>query len=222
MKQFFIRFLNMFIGLVLMSFGIIITIKANIGYAPWDAFHIGLSIVTGLSFGIISIIVGLVIIIIVTLFGETFGFATIFNVIIIGIFLDIILYLDFIPIADNMILGIAMMIIGLYIISFAMYFYIKSAFGAGPRDSLMVLLTRKTKLPVGVCRTAIEAFVTFVGWLLGGMVGIGTVISAIAIGFCIQTTFRLLKFDVTAVKHESIKDTFNNLFGKGVRKINAD
>ena len=104
-----------------------------------------------------------------------------------------------------------MLISGLFVIAIGSYFYIKSAFGVGPRDNLMVVLARKTKLPVGVCRFAIELAVTLIGWLLGGMVGIGTVISVIAIGFCIQITFKVFKFDVTAVKHETLRDTFGKI-----------
>jgi len=209
MKHLCIRLLNMTIGLILTALGIILTIKANIGYAPWEVFHVGLSKAIGLSFGITTIIVGLVIVIIVTLLGEKFGFGTIASMVMTGIFADIILILDLIPIADNFLIGILMLIAGLFIISLGTYFYIKTGYGVGPRDNLMVVLARKTKLPVGFCRVIVEFFVTATGWLLGGMVGIGTIISVIAIGFCIQITFTLLKFDVTEVKHESLGDTFN-------------
>jgi len=97
---------------------------------------------------------------------------------------------------------------GLFIISAGSYFYIKSAFGTGPRDSLMVVLAKKTKMPAGVCRSIIELSVTIAGWFLGGMAGLGTIIAVIGIGFCIQITFKLFKFDVTAVRHESLRDTF--------------
>ena len=214
MKLFFVRLLNMLIGLFLYAFGIIITIKANIGYAPWEIFHVGLSNTTGLSIGMISILAGLIIVIFITISGEKLGLGTISNMLFIGLFIDIILMIDFIPIAHNIISGIVMIIIGLFIISIATFFYMKSAFGAGPRDNLMVVLTRKTKMPVGICRGLIELLVTVVGWLLGGMVGIGTVISVIAIGFCIQITFRVLKFDVTSVKHESMGDTFAVFSGR--------
>ena len=214
MKHFFVRFLNMIIGLILYALGIIITIKAHIGYAPWEVFHVGLANTTGLSLGVTTIIVGIIILIIVTLTGEKLGFGTILSMLLTGIFLDIILMIDFIPIARNMLSGIVMLVIGMFIISIGSFFYIKAAFGAGPRDNLMVVLARKTKIPVGICRGIIELLVTFVGWLLGGMVGIGTVISVVAIGFCIQITFKVLKFDVTSVKHESLKDTYNALIGK--------
>ena len=214
MNHFYARLLNMIIGLILYAFGIIISIKANIGYAPWEVFHVGLAVTTGISLGLVTIIVGIVIVILVTVMGEKLGFGTICSMLLTGIFIDIILFVDFIPTSQNIVLGIIMLVIGLFFISLGSYFYIKSAFGVGPRDNLMVVLARKTKIPVGVCRCIIELLVTIIGWLLGGMVGIGTIISVIAIGFCIQITFKALKFDVTAVKHESLKDTLALWSGK--------
>ena len=207
MKSFLLRFLNMLIGLMLYALGIIISIKANVGYAPWEVFHVGLANTIGLSIGVTTIIAGIVIVIIVTAMKETLGFGTIASMVLTGVFIDIILLLDLIPLAKNMAYGIAMLIMGLFIISIGSYFYIKSAFGVGPRDNLMVVLARKIKIPVGICRFIIELSVTFIGWLLGGMAGIGTVISVIAIGFCVQITFKVLKFDVTSINHESLKDT---------------
>ena len=212
MKSFIIRFLLMIVGLTLFALGIVITIKANVGYAPWDVFHAGLANTIGLSFGTISILVGIVILVINSLFREKLGLGTILNIVLIGVFIDIIFLIDFIPTINNPVIGIAVLLLGLLIISLGSYFYIKSAFGAGPRDNLMIILARKTKIPIGICRSIIELLVTIIGWILGGMVGIGTLISVIGIGFCIQITFKILKFDVTSVKHESIIDTFKNLF----------
>ena len=206
----------MLIGLVLYGFGIVVTIKANIGYAPWEVFHVGLALTTGMSIGIASIIAGIFILIIVTAFGEKFGLGTVSSMILTGIFIDVFLIMDIVPIAAHLPAGIIMLIIGLLVISIGSYFYIKSAFGVGPRDNLMVVLARKIKIPVGVCRSIIELSVTLIGWILGGMVGIGTVISVLVLGFGIEMVFKLFKFDVTAIKHESLSDTFAALSGKKV------
>jgi len=196
----------------LYAIGIVITIKANIGYAPWDVFHVGLANKTGLSIGLISIIVGLAIVILVTILKEKLGLGTVSNMVFIGLFIDV--FFPHIPTANNPIIGTVMLIAGLFIISIGSYFYIKSAFGCGPRDSLMVVLARGTKLPVGICRIIIELLATFTGWLFGGMVGFGTVISAIGIGFFIQLVFKIFRFDVTSVKHETLGDTW-----KAVRNV---
>jgi len=201
----------MIFGLLLFAIGIVVTIRANIGYAPWDVFHVGIANRTGLSLGVISILVGLALVIIVTLLGEKLGLGTISNMILIGLFLDLIFYIDIIPLAENIITGTIMLITGLFVISVGTYFYIKSAFSVGPRDNLMVVMTKRTKLPVGLCRCIVEFLVTISGWLLGGMVGFGTIISVVAIGFCIQIVFKIFRFDVTSVKHETLADTFVSL-----------
>lgn len=211
MKQYLIRLFRLILGLLLYAFGIVITMNAHIGFAPWDVFHAGLAKITGLNFGTASIITGVAIVIITLLLGEKLGLGTILNMVLIGVFLDLLIEFHIIPVAGNIILGILMVIAGLFIIALASYFYIGSAFGAGPRDSLMVALTRKTGLPVGVCRGTIELIAVIIGWRLGGMLGIGTIISAFVIGFCIQVTFKLLKFDATAVKHETFDQTWKIL-----------
>ena len=203
----------MVIGIILFSFGIIFVIRANIGAAPWDVLHTGIANTAGLTIGTASIAVGILILIIIKFWGHKLGFGTIASMLLTGIFVDVILTVDIIPKMNNIAPALTMLVVGLFGISTGSYFYIKSAFGAGPRDSLMVLLAQKTKLPVGVCRGMLEFFVTITGWLLGGLVGVGTVIFAIGIGFCIQITFRLFKFDVAAVKHESLGDTLAVLTG---------
>jgi len=104
-----------------------------------------------------------------------------------------------------------MMFLGLFIISFASYFYIGSGFGAGPRDSLMVAIERKTGLAVGISRGIIEGSAVVVGWFLGGPVGLGTVLAALGISFCIQAVFSLMKFEATMVTHETLNATLQSL-----------
>lgn len=212
MKRFYIRLLRLIFGLFLYALGIVVTMNAHIGYAPWDVFHVGFAKMVGMSIGTSSIVTGVVIGMISVLLGEKLGLGTILNMVLIGVFLDIILVLNIIPLASNLSLGIIMMIIGLFIIALATYFYIGSSFGAGPRDSLMVALIRKTGLSVGICRGSIELIAVFVGWRLGGMIGIGTIISAFLVGFCVQITFKLLKFDATKVNHETLHGTYKILF----------
>ncbi len=212
LKKYLKRILGLLFGLFLYSLGIVLTLKANIGYAPWEVLHVGLSRTTGMSIGVASILVGLLIGLVVWLMKESLGLGTLLNMILIGIFIDILILLDFIPKMNQFPQGLLLMVIGLFVISFGSYFYIGSGFGAGPRDSLMVVLTRKTGLPVGVCRGGIELTAVFVGWLLGGMVGIGTVIAAFGIGLCVQITFKILKFDPTTVKHETLRQTISTVF----------
>lgn len=213
MKHFLARILRLLFGLFLYSLGIVVTMDAHIGYAPWDVLHVGMAKTIGMSIGTVSIIVGIVIGILTVLLGEKLGLGTLLNMVLIGLFLDMLIGFEFIPVASNFVFGILMVIVGLFIIALASYYYIGSGFGAGPRDSLMVALTRKTGLPVGVCRGTIELLAVFAGWRLGGMVGIGTIISAFVIGFCVQSTFKILKFDATTVKHETLDQTIKILIG---------
>ena len=206
----------MIAGLFVFALGIVMTIQANIGYAPWDVFSVGLSITFGMSIGVASILTGFVLLIITTIAGEKNGIGTFLNIVLIGVFIDLFLFLNFIPVFENLVPGIIMLIAGLFLISIGSCFYIKAGFGAGPRDSLMVVLLRKLKIHIGIIRSVLELSVTVIGWLLGGMVGIGTVISVFGIGLCIQITFKVLRFDITSVKHESLYDTY--LFLKGVKK----
>lgn len=217
MKQFYFRLIRLILGLILYALGIVLTLRADIGYAPWEVFHAGLSETTGISFGTVTIIVGVLIAIVTVALGEKIGLGSILNMFLIGIFLDILLEFNIVPEAGTIVSGIVMIIAGLFIIAIASYFYIKSAFGTGPRDSLMVVLARKTKLPIGLCRGTIELLAVLIGWSLGGMVGIGTIISAFAVGFCVQITFKLFRFDATEVKHETLDQTCKMLFIKKKR-----
>jgi uncharacterized protein len=217
MNNFYKRFINLLIGLFLYALGIVITMKANLGFAPWEVFHWGIGKNIGMTIGSVSILTGLVICVLVILMGEKLGLGTILNMILIGVFIDLLLSINLIPQISELVSGVAVMIAGLFTISFGSYFYINSGFGAGPRDSLMVAIKRKTKLPVGLCRGILEVSVVLIGWILGGPVGIGTVLAAFGISFCIQIVFSLLRFEATSVKHETIdvtKKNFKTLYNK--------
>ncbi|HKL59221.1 MAG TPA: hypothetical protein VJ863_04930 [Sphaerochaeta sp.] len=211
MNKFLLRLLRLFLGLFLYAVGIVLTMKANIGYASWEVFHAGLSTVFGIQIGTISILVGLALCIIVMIGGEKLGLGTLCNMVFIGLFMNLLLGMDVFPTLTNFYLGVVQMVGGLFVIAIATVYYISSGFGAGPRDSLMVVLTRKTKLSVGICRSGLEILVVLIGALLGGSFGIGTILAAVIIGFCIQITFKLFRFDPTTVVHENFMDTFRNL-----------
>jgi len=208
---YFKRIVYLVLGTFLLAFGIVLTMKANIGFAPWDVFHWGVAKVTGTTVGFVSIVTGLIICVIVAILGEKLGLGTIVNMVTIGLYIDLLLYRDLIPEMHSFVPGLFMLITGLFVIAFATFLYISSAFGAGPRDSLMVALERVTKRPVGLCRGSIEVAVCLIGWILGGQVGVGTLISALGIGVCVQIVFSLLKFDATAVRHETLDETFKHL-----------
>ena len=214
MKRLMSRILYTIMGLVLYALGIVITMNANIGYSPWDVFHAGLAKQTGLSIGSASILTGFFILIVVSLLKEKLGVGTLLNIALIGAFIDLFLSVKFIPKQTGFAGGIIMLIAGLFVISVGTYFYIRAAFGAGPRDSLMVALTRITKLPIGACRGIVELAAALIGWALGGMFGVGTIISGFCVGFCVQITFSAFRFNAADVRHETFKQTFDNVFHK--------
>lgn len=211
MNSFAKRMVKLLFGLFLYALGIVLTMKANLGFAPWEVFHQGVSNTIGLSIGKVSILTGFVICILVVLSGEKLGLGTILNMFLIGTFMDMILGLGVIPQMKGLISGVLMMFTGLFTISFASYFYIGSAFGAGPRDSLMVTIERKTGLAVGISRGIIEGSAVLIGWFLGGPVGLGTILGAFGISFCIQIVFTLMKFETTRIKHETLGATLQSL-----------
>lgn len=216
------RMMYLFLGTFIVAVGIVMTMKANLGYAPWDVFHRGISDAIGISIGNVSIVASIVICIIVMALGEKLGFGTIVNLVTIGLYIDLLLPLKIIPEMHKVMPGLAMLILGLFLCAFGSYLYIASGYGAGPRDSLMVALERKSKLSVGVCRGIIEVLVCLIGWILGGPVGVGTVISAFGIGVCVQMVFSWVKFDATSVKHETLDETIKNLKSAFKKRLGED
>ncbi len=205
MEQYTKRIFKLNSGLFFVALGITMTIKAHIGYGPWEVFHAGLAETFNISMGLASILDGLAIGIIIVLAGEKIGIGTILNMIMIGLWIDLIMPL----LKEQATLkeGIIFLLMGLFVISYGLYFYMSAGLGAGPCDSLMVAITKRTKAPIGSCRGSMELVAVILGWSLGGMIGPGTVIAAVGLGFSIQVTFKLLRFDATHIRHETIRDT---------------
>lgn len=202
------RTIRLIFGLFLYALGSFLSIQANIGLAPWEAFSMGGAYLTHISYGNIVVISGFVIIAIDFAFKEKIGFGTILNAILIGKFVDLIQFANIVPLMSNFWLGILMLLLGQVVICVGSYFYIGASLGCGPRDALMVALgKRMPRIPIGAIRGLIEGTVLIIGWLLGAKVGMGTVISVFGIGLILQFTFKLLHFDVKSIKHESVADT---------------
>lgn len=202
-----VRLAVLLAGLILYSLGIALTVRANIGFSPWDILHQGISNRTGMSFGIVSTLVGVSIVFLNALFKERIGVATILNAIFIGLFLDVIMPL--IPKAGGLLAGIPMMLAGLFTMGFATVFYISVGMGAGPRDGLMLALTKSSGKDIALVRNGIEIIVTALGYLLGGPVGIGTVITALTMGYFVKFAFKTTGFDPAAIRHQYLDSGFS-------------
>ena len=192
--------LLLFVGFFVLALASVLLKQANIGLGPWDALHDGISRQTPLTYGQASIAVC----------KERLGFGTLLNILVIGTFVDILLAAGWIPKLSGAFLpGLIYGTLGVTLMAVGIWLYISAAMGAGPRDSLMVILARRTGKPVGACRACVEALALLAGWALGGQVGMGTILFTLMGGPIMQLVFRLVKFDVKAVRHQTFRETIS-------------
>lgn len=138
MKNYAVRTARLLFGLALFGFGCYLSIQANIGLAPWDAFSMGFAKLTGQSYGNMTVLTGLGILVVDCLLGEKIGVATVLNTLLVGKFVDLFDALGLVPKLDNFFAGVALLLAGQVVLCLGSYFYIGAAMGCGPRDSLMV------------------------------------------------------------------------------------
>lgn len=186
------RWLLLLGGLLCYGLSLRLMIDAHVGVSPWDVFHIGISRKTGLSVGQVSILVGAVLVAFTTLgLRERVGPGTVLNVILIGLVLDWLAPLS--PHPTFWPWQWAQFGLGLLLIGFATGAYVSAGMGAGPRDSLMLGLSRVLGWPVGRIRTGVELVVLLLGTLLGGPVGLGTLAFALVVGPSVAWGLRLFE-----------------------------
>jgi len=171
-------------GLFLYGWSMAMMIQAALGLDPWDVLHQGLARYLPVSFGTVTILVGAVVLLLWIPLRQWPGLGTISNVFVIGLAADFGLWV--IPSPDSLLARIALMVSAVVLNGFAGAAYIGSHFGPGPRDGLMTGLVTRTGASIRLVRTSLEVTVLVSGWLLGGQVGIGTVVYAVAIGPLVQ------------------------------------
>jgi len=189
-------------------------VRANIGYAAWDVLNDGFAKTVGVSLGLASISIGLFLMVIVYISREKIGLGSILNMVLVGVFIDLIMSFGIIPEGSGYLSSLALLFAGMVTLALASALYINSGFGAGPRDSVMVILMRKTGLPVGACRSSLELTAVALGWLMGGQVGVGTLITSLGMGMTMQVIFKLVRFNPTTVKHETLLQTWKALINR--------
>lgn len=177
------------IGLLGYAVAVVLMIQSQLGLGPWDAFHVGLQQLTGIPVGEASIYVGMLLVVGNWFIGVRPGVGTIVNMIMIGVFIDLLLPL--LPQAHSWLVGLAYFIPGILICGLSTGFYIGAGLGKGPRDGLMVGLSNRTGWQVRRVRTLIELVVLFFGWLMGAPIGFGTILFALGIGPAVQWGMRL-------------------------------
>lgn len=183
------RWVQLVVGLLGYGLAVPLMIRSGLGLGPWDAFHVGLHNLTGISVGVASILVGLLIVIGSFRLGVRPGPGTIANMVLIGLFIDLIMPL--IPDAGGWELGLAYFVVGIILSGVATGMYIGAGLGSGPRDGLMLGVSRLRGWPVRRVRTGIEMMALLAGWGMGGTVGVGTVLFAAAIGPAVQVGLQL-------------------------------
>lgn len=202
-------------GLATFATGVYLTIQANIGVAPWDCFFLGIENTFGIKYGNVAVMTSLVVICIDLLLKERIGLGTLIDAVFTGKVVDFLDWLDVVPEQESVVIGIVMMIVGLFLNGLGQFIYMRVALCCGPRDGLLVGLSKKlNRIPIGVVSVLILAIVLFFGWMLGGPIGIGTLIGAFLMGPIMQFVFKLLRFDAEAVQHQDIFASVKVLAGK--------
>jgi uncharacterized membrane protein YczE len=163
--------------------------QASLGLGPWDVLNDGLAQLTGIQLGTASIVVGALVLLLWIPIREKPGVGTLTNTLLIGLFTD--MALSVVRSVSGLLLQSVWLIAGLLLAGLGSVLYLGSQLGAGPRDGLMLGLSRKTGWSLHLTRTALEISVLVAGWLLGGAVGVGTVLIAFAIGPVIQFISRM-------------------------------
>ncbi|WP_045729951.1 YczE/YyaS/YitT family protein [Pseudarthrobacter chlorophenolicus] len=180
----FRRLVQLFAGLAMYGISLALFIRAGLGLDPWDVFHQGVANRTGLSIGVVVIIVSFLVLLLWIPLRQRPGFGTLCNAILVGVFADVGLAL--IPSLSNLAGQVGLLAGAILLNGIASACYIGARFGPGARDGLMTGLARRTGWSVRLSRTLIEVVVLAAGWLLGGSVGVGTVLYALAIGPLVQ------------------------------------
>ncbi|GAA5121875.1 membrane protein [Pseudonocardia adelaidensis] len=174
------RLPQLFCGLALYAVSMAMQIRSGLGLNPWDVLHEGLTKQTPLSFGAITAITGVIVLLLWIPLRQRPGVGTVANVLVIAATIDVALAL--LPAPDALAGRIALLVGGVVLNGVATASYVGARLGPGPRDGLMTGLSARTGRSVRVVRTCIEVVVLACGWLLGGTVGVGTVLYALAIG----------------------------------------
>lgn len=185
----FQRWCKLLAGLVCYGIGISFMKQSELGMSPWEVLNDGISKISGVQIGTVSIFIGILVLVLWIPIREKPGIGTVLNIIIVGTITN--LTLPLIPIPNQLLLQILWLTLGVLIIGLATALYLGSRLGSGPRDGLMMGLHHRTGHSIRLVRSIIEISVLVIGLLLGGTIGVGTLAFAFGIGPIIQIMFRL-------------------------------
>ena len=203
------------LGLLVFALGVHLTIYANIGLAPWDCLGMGISYHTPFSYGISMTIIAVTVLLLDILLKEKIGFGTVIDSLLTGNFVQFFNTVNPLPENHSLWIGIALMPAGFVLMAVGMWVYMSAGQCCGPRDALLVGLgKRMKKVPIGLVEVLLWGVVLLFGWLLGGPVGIGTLISTFGAGLVMQLVYKLLRFEPRKVQHRGLSETVRLLTGK--------
>ena len=181
-------------GLFLCACGIVFFLESELGLPPWDVLHQGLADQLGISFGVANILVSVAVLLLAWRLRANIGLGTLLNATLIGLFVVFLTSLAAVGELSEEPLGVRIGLIAVALMCFGVgsAFYICASMGAGPRDSLMLVTSQRLGVRLGVARTGLEIAALVIGFLLGGTVGIGTLVFAVGIGPVVELSFWLL------------------------------
>jgi uncharacterized membrane protein YczE len=186
------RFIALIAALLLYGWGELLTVRADVGLGPWDVLHQAISDHTGWSFGVAVVAVSFAVLVLAAVLGQRPGIGTLMNALIVGSSFDLFDRLNLAPHLHGGVSGIALDIAGIAVIGVASALYIGASFGAGPRDSLMLAIVHRGPR-ISVASWAIQIGALSLGFVLGGPVGIGTVLFALGLGPAIEGAYVVLE-----------------------------
>ena len=210
-----LEWLRIALGLLVFAFGVHLTIFANIGLAPWDCLGMGIAGHTPLNYGLSMTLIALTVLGIDLLLRERIGCGTVIDALLTGNFEQMYSDLNPFPLNTRLWLGILLMLAGFVFMALGMFIYMKAQQGCGPRDSLLVGLGKRLpRVPIGVVEILLWAAVLLGGWLLGGPVGIGTLISTFGAGAVMQLVYSVIHFEPRDLRHRSFPETLRVLLDR--------
>lgn len=196
-------------GLFVFAIGNYLTVQANIGQAPWNTFQLGLTNYLPMTYGQISILVAFLVVAIDLLIREPIGLGTILDALLVGIFHDWFDSMNLVPTIQNPVIGLGVLLLGMVILAYSQSLYMSACLGCGPRDALLVGLGKRLrKLPIGLVSILLTGIVCGVGFLLGGSVGLGTVLFLVCNGVVMQAVFRVIRFEPRDLTHVGLREMF--------------
>lgn len=200
------RVLRAALGVAVFAVGNFLTVKANVGQAPWNVLCMGLSLHLPLSYGQATVLISLLILAADLLLREPIGITMLLDTLIVGPLFDLLDSLGRVPMLQGLWTGLALMTFGMVILAVGQLVYMPACLGCGPRAALTVGTGKRLRrLPIGAVEILIQSSACLAGWLLGGSVGPGTLWFALGNGLVMQSVYHIARFEPRTLEHLGIR-----------------